>query len=82
MSERSVERNEQQMGEQAERMDDRLDELGDHIADAKKKAQVTREHADPDSDKPLGDVAGDWEDTAPTEDDPAGAIDKPPDSET
>jgi hypothetical protein len=82
MSERPVERKEQEMGEQAERMDERLDELGDHIREAAKKAEVTRAHADPDrSDEPLGDVAGDWHDTAPTEDDPAGAIDDAPDSD-
>jgi glyoxylase I family protein len=78
---RSVQQTEAEMAVEADRMQARLDELGEHAEEASKKAQVTREQADLDADEPLGDVAGDWEDTASTEDDPTGAVDEPQDAE-
>lgn len=52
-----------------------LDELGEHIEEGVKKAQVTRDQARPDADSTLGDVAGDRSDMARSDDDPSGAID-------
>jgi hypothetical protein len=77
---RSLKQTQDEMAEEAERMEARLDELGEHVGAAEKKAAVTREHAAPDADEPLGGVAGDGTDTAPTDDDPAGAGDEPPDA--
>ncbi len=56
-------------------MQARLDELDEHIDDAAKKAQKTREQADPDADEPVGEVVGDWSDMARSDDDPSGAFD-------
>lgn len=52
-----------------------LDELGEHIEEGVKKAQVTREQARPDADSTPGDIAGDQSDMARGDDDPSGAID-------
>jgi hypothetical protein len=79
--ERSIERTEAEMAAEADRMRAGLDELGEHAEDAAKKARVTREQADLDADEPLGEVAGDWEDMARTDDDPVGAVDDPPDAD-
>ncbi|HWC25918.1 MAG TPA: hypothetical protein VG474_04980 [Solirubrobacteraceae bacterium] len=57
----------------------RLDELGEHIDEAAKKAQTTRDQADPESDEKVAETIGEWSDEAPREDDPAGAVDDPQD---
>jgi cell division septum initiation protein DivIVA len=79
-NERSLKDTQEQMAQEGDRMEARLDELEEHAGAAAKKAEVTREHADPDADEPLGEVAGDWEEMARTDDDPAGAVDDPPDA--
>ena len=66
---------EHDMADDADRMQERVDELGDHVDEAAKKAEGTRAHADPDADGPLGEVAADWDDTKSDEDDPSGAVD-------
>ncbi|MEA2131300.1 MAG: hypothetical protein QOJ85_4191 [Solirubrobacteraceae bacterium] len=78
--ERSVQQTEEEMAAEADRMQARLDELGEHAEEASKKAKVTREQSDLDADEPPGDVAGDWEDTASTDDDPTGAVDESQDA--
>ncbi len=60
---------------QADRMQAELDELDEHIADARKKAQKTREQSDLDDDEAGGELVGDFSDTARTDDDPSGALD-------
>jgi hypothetical protein len=75
---RSLQETQEDMADEADRMEERLDELAEHGRAAVKKAQVTREQADPDADEPLGDVAGDWSGMARTDDDPSGAVDDPP----
>lgn len=65
------------MTEEAGRMEDRLDELGDHVAEAKKKADATREKPARDPDDPLTDVDGDEPGKARTDED-LGAVDEPP----
>lgn len=79
-NERSLKQTQDEMAEEADRMQARLDELEEHAGAAAKKAEVTREHADPDADEPLGDVAGDATDAARTDDDPSGAVDEPQDA--
>jgi hypothetical protein len=80
-NERSLKDTQEDMAEEADRMETRLDELAEHGRAAVKKAEVTREQADPDADEPLGNVAGDWSDMARTDDDPSGAVDDPQDAE-
>jgi hypothetical protein len=46
----------------ADELDERIDKLGDHIEDARRKAQPRAEEA-----APIEDAAGDWEDTEPTD---------------
>jgi hypothetical protein len=79
-NERSLKQTQEEMAAEADRMQAGLDELAEHSGEAKKKAEVTGQYADLDADEPLGDVAGDWEDTASTDDDPAGAVDEPEDA--
>jgi prefoldin subunit 5 len=61
-NERSLKQTQEEMAEEADRMQARLDELAERAGEAEKKAEVTRQYTDPDAD-----------DTARTEDDPAGA---------
>lgn len=67
---------------EADRMQAELDELDEHIADARKKAQKTREQSDLDDDEAGGEIVGDFRDTARTDDDPSGAIDDAPENGT
>jgi|1186.fasta_scaffold134470_2 hypothetical protein len=46
----------------ADELDERIDKLGDHIEDARRKAQPRAEEA-----APIEDAAGDWEDTEPVD---------------
>ena len=46
---------EQDMEDEAERMQSDLEQLGEHADAAAKKAQVTREQADVGADEPPGD---------------------------
>jgi hypothetical protein len=66
---------------EAERMQRRVDELGEHIDEAVKKAQVTRDQAYPDADQTLSQIAGEWSDTARSDDDPSDAVDEAEDDE-
>ena len=62
--------------DEADRMQSELDELDEHIDDARKKAQRTREQSDLDDEElGTGEVVGDFSDTATTDDDPSGALD-------
>jgi cell division septum initiation protein DivIVA len=79
-NEESLRSTQEEMAAEADRMEARLNELGEHADAAAKKAQVTREQADLDADEPLGEAGGDWEDTAATDDDPAGPVDEPQDA--
>lgn len=65
------------MNKQGDRMEARLDELDDHVAEAKKKAEATREKPTRDPDDPLTDVDGDGPGKARTDED-LGAVDEPP----
>jgi hypothetical protein len=65
----------------ADRMQAELDELDEHIDDAKKKAQRTREQSDLDDDEAGGELVGDFSDTASDDDDPSGAVDEAPPEE-
>lgn len=59
---------------EADGMQRRLDELGEHIDDAAKKAQATRDQARQDPDETTEEVVGDWSDTKSSDDDPSGAV--------
>lgn len=59
---------------EADRMQAELDKLDEHIGDARKKAERTREQADLDGDEAGGELVGDFSDMASDEDDPSGAI--------
>lgn len=59
---------------EAAAMQRRVDELGEHIDEAVKKAQVTREQARPGDDRTLKEDLGDWSGTASDDDDPSGAV--------
>jgi hypothetical protein len=64
----------------AARMQAELDTLDEHIDEARKKAQRTREQADLDDDEfGSGEIVGDFSETAntaPADDDPSGAVDE------
>ncbi len=79
-NERSLKQTQDEMAEEADGMQARLDDLAEHAGEAEKKAKVTREYTDPDADESLGEVASDWSDTARTNDDHSGAVDEPPDA--
>lgn len=66
---------------EAETMQRQVDELGEHIDEASKKAKVTREQARPGAGDTLDDVAGDWSGIGRDEDDPSGAVDEDADAE-
>jgi hypothetical protein len=69
---------EEQLEHTTAELDDRLDRLDDHLAEAKDLAADRRREAVGDEDVPGEDVAGDWADTdtGPAGgDDPKGAID-------
>ena len=70
---------------EAERMQAKLDRLDEHIGDANKKAQKTREQADLDDDEAGGELVGDFSEvsnTAPGGDDPSGAVHEEPKQES
>jgi hypothetical protein len=54
-NERAIRDTQQEMADEAERMQRGLEELGEHADAAAKKAQVTREHADTEPDERSGD---------------------------
>lgn len=54
-NERAMRDTQQEMADEAERMQGQLEELGEHADAAVKKAQVTREQADTEADEPPGD---------------------------
>lgn len=65
------------MADEADRMEERLDTLGDHIADAAKKADVPDRSTDSDigEDAGLGEVI-DGEDVAPGDEPTSGPPDR------
>jgi hypothetical protein len=75
------EEKEEESEARADRMQAELDELDEHIDDAKKKAQRTREQSDLDDDEAGGELVGDFSDTASGDDDPSGAVDGAPQEE-
>jgi hypothetical protein len=54
-NERAMRDTQQDMADEAERMQRGLEELDEHADAAAKKAQVTREQADTEADEPRGD---------------------------
>ena len=50
-NERSLKQTQDEMADEADRMQDRLDELAEHTGEAEKQAEVTRQYADPDADE-------------------------------
>ena len=60
---------------EADRMQAELDKLDEHIGEARKKAQKTREQSDLDGDEAGGEVVGDFSDMARSDADPSGALD-------
>jgi hypothetical protein len=67
----------QDMEDEAERMQRRVDELGTHVEEAKKKTQVTRDQADLPEDEVLDTVAGDASERTTSSDDPTSAVGDP-----
>lgn len=63
---------------EADRMQAELDQLDEHLDEAKKKAQKTRQQADLDDDEAGGELVGEWSDMARSDEDPSGAIDDAP----
>lgn len=61
---------------EAASMQRRVDELGEHIDEAVKKAQVTREQARPGDDRTLKGDIGDRSGTGSDDDDRSGAVDE------
>jgi hypothetical protein len=53
-NEQAIRDTQQDMADEAERMERGLEELGEHADDAEKKAQVTREQAATETDEPPG----------------------------
>lgn len=86
MSEMTSDQTEEPVAEEREEdpeagaMQRRVDELGEHIDEAVKKAQVTREQARPGDDRTLKEDIGDWTGTTSDDDDPSGAVDEGDDS--
>lgn len=60
---------------EGDRMQTELDQLDQHIGEARKKAQKTREQSDLDDDELGGEVVGEWSDMDSSGDDPSGALD-------
>ena len=60
--------------DQSDDMESRLDQLDEHITDARKKADAGRPQGDPPGDDPLDDIAGGGTDNREEADDPAGPI--------
>jgi hypothetical protein len=54
-NERAIRDTQQDMADEAARMQRGLEELDEHADEAAKKAQVTREQADLEADEPPGD---------------------------
>ncbi|HEV7808070.1 MAG TPA: hypothetical protein VGO80_19810 [Solirubrobacteraceae bacterium] len=78
---RSAQDIEHEMEDEAGRMQRELDELGEHVEDAERKAQHTRQHADLPGDEPVETVAGDAADRSTSSDDPASAVGEPEDDD-
>ena len=73
---RSVHDVEQEMQDEAGRMQRRVDELGDHVQEAEKK-QNPRQNDDLPDEEVLETVAGDAADRTTSSDDPTSAIGDP-----
>ncbi len=68
---------EKDMGNEAGSMQRDLDKLGDHVEEARKKAEHTRQHADLPGDDAVETVAGDAGERSTSSEDPASAVDDP-----
>lgn len=60
--------------DQSDDMEQRLEQLDEHIEDASKKAEAARPAGSPKEDDPLDDVAGGGTDNTQEVDDPEGPI--------
>ena len=73
MSDESTEQSakgiERELADEADRMESRLEELGDHVDEARKKADDLRQEPAPGADVPVGD--------AETEDEPPEPAQEP-----
>ncbi|MEA2156191.1 MAG: hypothetical protein QOE11_2331 [Solirubrobacteraceae bacterium] len=67
----------QEMEDEAARMQARVDELGEHVEAASKKADRTRQDADLPGDDALDTVSGDAADRTTSSDDPTSAVGDP-----
>lgn len=65
------------MADEADRMQTRLDELGDQVKDADSKADVPRDLAGAGEDSPVRAVAGDETEEGGAEDDPTATVNQP-----
>jgi hypothetical protein len=72
---------EHEMEDEAGRMERRLDELGDHVDDAQKKAENARADANVDGYDPLDAAAGDASERTTASDDPTSAVGDPEDAD-
>jgi uncharacterized protein YlxW (UPF0749 family) len=73
----SVRDAEQEMEDEAGRMQHRLDELGEQVEDAQKTARDAREDTGAVGDDALDTVAGDASQRSTSSDDPASAVGDP-----
>jgi hypothetical protein len=70
----------QDMEDEAARMQRRVDELGEHVEEARKKTQVTRDQADLPDEEVLDTVAGGASERTTSSDDPTSAVVDPEDA--
>jgi len=68
---------EQAMDEQADSMEERLGELGDHVDDAEQKSKVTRDIAGPGDEAPVRAVTGEKTEEGGAQDDPTTMVNQP-----
>jgi hypothetical protein len=82
-SDRSESRDiENQMQNEAGRMERQLEELDEHVAEAAKLAKESRGATTLDDDEPLDAVAGDASERSTSSDDPTSAVGDPEDAST
>jgi hypothetical protein len=69
------------MEREAARMEQRLDDLGDHIEDAEQKARRNRDASGQPADESLDAVASDAAERTTASDDPTSAVGNPADAD-
>lgn len=65
------------MAEEGDRMEARLEKLGEHVKDADAKAEVPRGLAGPGAEAPARAVAGEETEEGGAEDDPTTTVNQP-----